>query len=119
MLLVEPALKKGAKGGAPWGQGPPPTPFSTLKAAGTVSGAAGLAQGVKVAVAVWSPQVGGVTSGPRGPPSKRKRRWETGNWGTSWPGSPKVVVSWPLTGSASTLPASLTRRPRSRSRMTM
>ena len=62
---------------------------------------------VNMAVAVFSPHVGGVTSAARGPPSKWTFMCENGICGLS----SNVVVSWPVMGSGSTLPGSLITTP--------
>ena len=58
---------------------------------------------------------GGGAQGARAPPKKSSLKSSKGSWGFS----SKVVVSWPVCGSASTSPASLTTTPVSGSSTTM
>src|SRR4249920_480136 len=116
-LLVEPAIRPGLKGGKPpEGQAPPSAPRSIVVVAvrWTISSGAGLFgswadQGVNFAVVVKVPQAGGVTRGARPPSRKCSLKDENGTWGTS----SKVETICPVRGSGSTLPACLTRMPRS------
>src|SRR5262249_13068087 len=100
--------KPGEKGRSAidFGQAPPPGRVAR------VNGPAGVAagfpdQGVIVAGAVFGPQVGELLSTARAPPSKRSTNEVNGTCGVS----AKVVVSWPVTGSARTCPVSRTLIP--------
>ena len=75
--------------------------------------AAGLpVHGVSEVVVVCGPQVGGLVSGALGPPSKWSLNEVKGTCGRPGSAAPpsfassKTVVSWPVCGSALTLPIS-------------
>src|SRR6188474_1668261 len=90
--VVRPNESAGAAGGSV--DGPPVCPGETEPTA--------VDHGVICAVAVCGPQIGGLVSGARGPPSNLRRKESNGTCGFS----AKVVLSWPVCGSALTLPIS-------------
>ena len=108
MALSGPATKPGAKGRSAivFAQSPPPGALATAKL--SLGCAAGLPDhGVIVVVAWLGPQVGGLVSTARAPPSKERSKEVNGTCGVS----ANVVVSWPVCGSARTLPTSRTEIP--------
>ena len=64
-------------------------------------------KGTKTALEVFGPQVGGLVRIPFAPPLNLSLKAENGSCGFS----ASVVVSWPVRGSAATLPISLTEMP--------
>ena len=107
-VLLGFAAKPGAKGRSPsvFAQAPPPGAEVRVNSPDGV--AAGLPdQGVIVETILWGPQIAGLVSVARGPPSSFSTKELNGTWGSSW----KRVVSCPVTGLALTRPTSLTERP--------
>ena len=99
--LAVAAPKPGSKGrsASVLAQSPPPGAEVRVKPSEGVAG--GLPDHGTSCVVVWlGPQIGGLLSGARGPSSKSIRKELNGTWGLS----AKVVVSWPVSGSALTLP---------------
>ncbi len=95
---LEPAVKLGAN--------PPPHPETTSNGEAKLNGAPSL-HGVNEMSVVKDPQLSGVASAARGPPSRLSFNEENGNCGVS----ANVVVNWPVCGSDSTCPASLITAP--------
>ncbi len=97
--LSVPALKSGANWGP--GHGAPRPSWLMVKSL-EVSTTAPL-QAVNCALVVYVPQVGGFSSGARGPSLNARCKFENGSCGLS----SNVEVSWPVAGSASIFPGSL------------
>jgi hypothetical protein len=106
--LAGPAAKVGEKGRSArvFGHLPPVGLLLRVKLLLRVTG--GLPDhGVITALALLGPQVGGLLSTARAPPLKVRSKEVNGTCGVS----AIVVLSWPVTGSARTLPTSRTAIP--------
>jgi hypothetical protein len=68
---------------------------------------AGAVHGVIAVVVVWVPHTAGVRKGARAPSKKSSLKSSKGSWGLP----ETIVLSWPVTGSKLTLPASFTTTP--------
>src|SRR5215218_1910314 len=103
LALAGPAAKAGENGRSAivFAHLPPPgAPVSANSSSGCTAGVPD--QGVIAVVVRFGPQVGGLERTARAPPLKVRSKEVKGTWGAS----EIVVLSWPVRGSARTLPIS-------------